>query len=316
MSISCSSPHSGAEHRQRGLEVDARVAGAHGQRVRLGRRQAGLERAVHEQAPDLLEAAPGRRGPRCRRRDSGAPRPPCRARRSRSRRRLRPRGPTGASMTSATGGREYLPRCPRFASRTPDDAPAVAAADRRVSRLVGLRRALRREPRPQRSPGCWPTTAPSSCWPSRPASRSACASCATASASGWSRGLPARGPVRARGGARDRPGHGLVAAAVERARERGCGRVELDTNEGNAAARRSTSPSASPPGRRRPAAQPADAPQALTGSPTAIRPPRTMSARRPPRCTRPRSTPGLSELLEVVTRARRGGGRRIPPRPP
>ena len=32
-------------------------------------------------------------------------------------------------------------------------------------------------------------------------------------------------------------GRALVAAAVERARARGCGRVELDTNEGNAAAR-------------------------------------------------------------------------------
>ena len=48
-------PHSGAEHRERRLHVDARVAGADGQRVRLGGRQAGLERAVDEQAPDLLE---------------------------------------------------------------------------------------------------------------------------------------------------------------------------------------------------------------------------------------------------------------------
>ena len=55
MSISAWSPHSGAEHRQRGLEVRARVAGAHRQRVRLGGRHAGLEAAVHQQAPDLLE---------------------------------------------------------------------------------------------------------------------------------------------------------------------------------------------------------------------------------------------------------------------
>ena len=45
----------GAEHRQRGLEVHARVAGADRQRVRLGGRHARLEAAVHEQAPDLLE---------------------------------------------------------------------------------------------------------------------------------------------------------------------------------------------------------------------------------------------------------------------
>ena len=55
MSISGSKPHSGAEHRQRRLHVDARVAGAHGERVRLGGRQAGLELAVDQQAPDLLE---------------------------------------------------------------------------------------------------------------------------------------------------------------------------------------------------------------------------------------------------------------------
>ena len=43
------------EHRQRGLHVDARVAGADRERVRLGGRQARLELAVDEQAPDLLE---------------------------------------------------------------------------------------------------------------------------------------------------------------------------------------------------------------------------------------------------------------------
>jgi ribosomal protein S18 acetylase RimI-like enzyme len=32
-------------------------------------------------------------------------------------------------------------------------------------------------------------------------------------------------------------GRALVEAAVERARERGCGRIQLDTNEGNTAAR-------------------------------------------------------------------------------
>ena len=55
MSISAWKPHSGAEHGERGLHVDARIAGADRQRVRLGRRQPGLERAVHEQAPHLLE---------------------------------------------------------------------------------------------------------------------------------------------------------------------------------------------------------------------------------------------------------------------
>ena len=42
------------EHRQRRLHVDAVVARAHGQRVRFGGRQAGLEAAVDEQAPHLL----------------------------------------------------------------------------------------------------------------------------------------------------------------------------------------------------------------------------------------------------------------------
>ena len=42
------------EHRERRLHVDAVVARAHGQRVRFGRRQAGLEAAVHQQAPHLL----------------------------------------------------------------------------------------------------------------------------------------------------------------------------------------------------------------------------------------------------------------------
>ena len=55
MSISAPKPHSGPEHRERGLHVDPRVAGADAQRVRLGRRQPGLERPVDQQAPDLLE---------------------------------------------------------------------------------------------------------------------------------------------------------------------------------------------------------------------------------------------------------------------
>ena len=48
----------GPEHRQRGLHVDARVPGAHRERVRLGGRKARLERAVDQQPPDLLERHP------------------------------------------------------------------------------------------------------------------------------------------------------------------------------------------------------------------------------------------------------------------
>ena len=87
-------PHCGAEHRQRRLHVDARIAGAHAQRMRLGGRQPGLQLAVDEQAPDLLERNRRRRAPRCRRRGSAARRRRGRARRSRWRRRRRPRGLT------------------------------------------------------------------------------------------------------------------------------------------------------------------------------------------------------------------------------
>ena len=45
----------GCQHGQRGLHVDARITGMDEQRVRLGRRHSGLELAVHEQTPDLLE---------------------------------------------------------------------------------------------------------------------------------------------------------------------------------------------------------------------------------------------------------------------
>ena len=48
-------PPLGGEHGERRLEVDARVARAHGQRVRLGRGHARVVAAVDEQAPDLLE---------------------------------------------------------------------------------------------------------------------------------------------------------------------------------------------------------------------------------------------------------------------
>ena len=43
------------EHRQRGLHVDADVAGVHRDRERLGRRQPGAELAVDQQRPDVAE---------------------------------------------------------------------------------------------------------------------------------------------------------------------------------------------------------------------------------------------------------------------
>jgi hypothetical protein len=54
MSISCPKPHSGGEHRECGLHVDAVVARAHGERVRFGGRQAGFEASIDQQAPHLL----------------------------------------------------------------------------------------------------------------------------------------------------------------------------------------------------------------------------------------------------------------------
>ena len=45
----------GGEHGQRGLDVDADVAGVDGDGERLGGRQAGVEGAVDEQAPDVAE---------------------------------------------------------------------------------------------------------------------------------------------------------------------------------------------------------------------------------------------------------------------
>ena len=75
----------------------------------------GSKRAVDEQPPDLARTAPRRRAPRCRRRGSAARRPPCRARRSRWRRRRRPRGRTG-------------PRSRRLQRREPSAMIAVASA--------------------------------------------------------------------------------------------------------------------------------------------------------------------------------------------
>ena len=98
-------------------------------------------------------------------------------------------------------------------------------------------------------------------------------------------------------------GRALIEAAFERARERGCARIDLDTNETNT--RRSgytgrwDSRAGRGPARR---AQPAYAAASLTSStssPTSIRPGWTMSARRPARCTMPLRTPGIGERLDV-----------------
>jgi len=50
-------PHAplGAQHRQAALHVHARVAAAYGERPRLRGRKTGLQGAVDQQAPDLLE---------------------------------------------------------------------------------------------------------------------------------------------------------------------------------------------------------------------------------------------------------------------
>ena len=86
------------QHGQRGLEVGARVAGAHRERVRLGGRQPGLEACRPPAVPRPSRSSPGRRDPRCRCPGSGARRPPCRARRSSSEMRLLPRGPRGLRL--------------------------------------------------------------------------------------------------------------------------------------------------------------------------------------------------------------------------
>ena len=133
MSSSWPMPHSGASIASAGLHVDARVAGADEQRVRLGGAQPGLERAVDEQAPDLPVRHRCRRGPRCRRRGSAARRPPCRARRSRWRRRRRPPGRTeprsrADSMAIGSWSSHYR------ASRSSAPAAPRAAASRRRPR--------------------------------------------------------------------------------------------------------------------------------------------------------------------------------------
>ena len=45
----------GGEHREGGLDVDAHVAGVDRDRERLGRREAGVELVVDQQAPDVAE---------------------------------------------------------------------------------------------------------------------------------------------------------------------------------------------------------------------------------------------------------------------
>jgi hypothetical protein len=56
MSSICCRPQAGREHRDGRLHVDPDVAGVHRQRERLGRRQAGVELPVDQQAPDVAEA--------------------------------------------------------------------------------------------------------------------------------------------------------------------------------------------------------------------------------------------------------------------
>ena len=70
------------EHRDRGLDVDPDVAGVHRQVVGLGGRAGPGCRSRRSAGPRRSRTAPGRRCPRCRRRGSGAPTLPCRARRS------------------------------------------------------------------------------------------------------------------------------------------------------------------------------------------------------------------------------------------
>ena len=124
MSISAPEAPLGAEQRQRGLDVDARVARAEVQRMRLGRRQARLEARRRRAGPRPARTGPARRGPRCRRRGSAARRPPCRARRSRWRRRRRPRDRTGLRSWRADYGASGVGRSVvRYASQGISVAP-------------------------------------------------------------------------------------------------------------------------------------------------------------------------------------------------
>ena len=91
-------------------------------------------------------------------------------------------------------------------------------------------------------------------------------------------------------------GRELVDAALQRARERGCARMDLDANEANAPAlalyRSVGFDSWSSRRRRQRPVYAAASLTSSTSSPTAMRPGCTMSARRPARCTIPLSTPG------------------------
>ena len=104
------------EHRDRGLDVDADVAGVDREVVGLGGRQARGRRCRRSAGPRRSRTGPARRCPRCRRRGSAAPTPPCRARRSRSRTRRRPRVrgvPRSCARSSFVGdasGRRAVPR--------------------------------------------------------------------------------------------------------------------------------------------------------------------------------------------------------------
>ena len=87
MSTSCPRPHFGPSVASPAWRSAIAEPLGSWSSIALGLRHPRLEAVVDQQAPDLLERVRGRRAPRCRRRGSGAPSLPGRARRSPSRRR-------------------------------------------------------------------------------------------------------------------------------------------------------------------------------------------------------------------------------------
>ncbi len=118
-----------AERREPGLEVGhapsrsdpaARSARPAACRARGSRRRAG---------PRPARTGSGRRAPRCRRRDSGAPILPCPARRSPSRTRSRPRGPGRKSLAVALTAAN--------ATESRGSGPTLSRAQCQVRRIRG-----------------------------------------------------------------------------------------------------------------------------------------------------------------------------------
>ena len=110
----------------------------------------GSNVAVDQQAPDLLERARCRPGPRCRTRGSGARHPPCRARRSRWRRRRRLRGRTGLRSYSCafSVGMHWSLHCLRIGTLSVFLAMATTSPScRRRARRAAARAAGRRPSR-------------------------------------------------------------------------------------------------------------------------------------------------------------------------